>query len=103
MEYLRRHGTYIAKPRWIFETFTIYGEEEITYPVRFGDFDPPDMDVLDYLLYRFGIREREEGVRAEVTFTATAEAMGDNKPHRYTAEKVFPSKTWRVIEDEVIE
>ena len=103
MEYLRTHGTYIAKPRWVFETFTIYGEEEITYPVFFGDFDPPDMDTLDYVLYRFGIKNANDGVRATVTFTADGSIMENGEKHRFTAEKIFPSKTWRVIEQEVVE
>ena len=102
MEYLRRHGTYIEKPRWVFETFTICGEEEITYQARFGDFDPPDYDVLDYLLYRFGIRKEKDGTRVSVVFTSDPSAMVDNKSHRYTAEKIFPSDTWKVIRDEVI-
>jgi hypothetical protein len=105
MEYLRTHGTYIEKPRWIFEKVSFLkgeGEEETSMDGIFGDFDPPDHDTLDYLLYRLGIKGTEGG-RAAVTFMGKGEAFINDKARRYTAEKVFPESHWRVIEEEIIE
>ena len=105
MEYLRTNGTYINTPRWIFEGITFIrkgAEEETSMKAIFGDFDPPDHDTLDYFLYRCGIKTTD-GMRALVTFSGTGEAYNDNKGRRYTAEKVYPSEAWRIIEEEVIE